>query len=396
MLRTLALIALAPALAFAKTTVARDARAGDLPVDEAEATTRIVLGEARSGGQNDNQNTPHDIHIDRLRVVPADSDGTVQVRLVLVLSSSSVDRRQAVLPIALPAGAHVVGARVSIGNEPELVAIALAPAAAREEFTRVFQVAKDPLLVERMPESDAPVPAGADPAIDPFATVASRATTDAGYTHYVVRAFPLSKGSSARVELDVELAQADAPRRLVIAHAQPIASVEVVSGPADARIVRTRRDVRAAIAMPLPAPRALPASVAEVASRTGVDAERSLYAGWATRTPTVLPTITIGDAGLRAPYGLDKATIRRTVKQHLAQLARCYTKVTEYQGGPEGTAVLRFFIAPNGLVAMANVDGEIDDERITSCLASEVRQWEFPRGDGGVLVNYPLTFKLAP
>lgn len=403
-MRTLALIALAPALAFARTSVSRHARAAEPATNTDEQATQFVIGKAGA-----------DISLDKLRVVVRGGDATT-VRLALTLSTRSNERRQAVIPLALPDGARIVGAAVTIGSTPRVVANPLAPMDARTTYQELFTVGKDPLLVERVnPELDALLPIG--PAREPqgdhmrttvwdaFAPVPARATDRTGLVEYVVRAFPLTKLDTARVELTIELASYDSTR-LVIAHAQRIGIVEVerpmvtedgetldpeICEPA---IVR-RVNVRAPIASTLPPMRRMPIAFANFVERAHVDTSHSLFAGWAAPT-AVVPIVHIGGP-VRGPLfsSVDKRTIRSVVKQHLPQLRRCYTAVTEYRGGQEGTAVMHFFISTDGTVASVNVDGELEDPRITSCLADQVRQWEFHPGDTGTMVNYPLTFRLA-
>jgi hypothetical protein len=164
--------------------------------------------------------------------------------------------------------------------------------------------------------------------------------------------------------------------------------------------VRRKYDVIAPIAMALPPARRMPVSVANVAERMSVDTTHSLYAGFAPPVPmrgraAAVPTVSIGMHRYTHSWSADKTTIRRVVKQHMAQLARCYTRVTEYRGGQEGTAVMHFFIELDGTVSNAFVDGEIDDARITECLVDQLVQWQFTPGNAGVMVHYPLTFKLA-
>lgn len=396
MLRTLALIALAPALAFARTTVSRDVGAG-APEETREDSTTIVLGAAGP-----------DISIDKLRVViAAPDDGARAVRIVLALSTASTERRQAVLPIGLSRGARIIGAAVQIGNEPRMAASVLAPEAARTEYQDLFRVHKDPLLVELADRGDAhAIPDDAfDPAshsLNAFLPAPPPASDRTDVTNYVVRAFPLTDRDRALVELTIEL-PADAAR-LSISPAQRLGTVEVQrtsSTGTPGLDLRRRRDVRGPIAMDLPPARVLPVSVAKLAERPHVDATQSLYAGFA---PTVvergragaIPTVTIDHAyGGHRYWSVDKTIIRRMVKQHIAQLARCYTKVTEYRGGPEGTAVMHFFIEPSGRISNVFVDGELDDPRITDCLADQVVQWQFSPGDGGVVVHYPLHFRIA-
>jgi hypothetical protein len=409
-MRTLALIALAPALVFAKTSVstgARDARAGVSEPDVRGTTATIVLGMAG-----------RDIVIDKLRVVmpraPGDDDGARTVRLVFTMSTASTERRQAVMPLGLPDGARIVGAAVAIGNEARMVASMLSPEAAREEYQDVFRIAKDPLLVERVDrardvhaiandafdEGPTPMfPTGSAPSFEAFVPVPPDATDRAGYANYVVRAFPLTDRDKALVELVIELP--DDAGRVEIANEQRIRTFEIERATASGPDVRRKHDVIAPIAMDLPAARRMPVSVANVAERMHVDMTHSLYAGFAPMVPmrgraAAVPTVSIG-VPHRAPHywSADKTTIRRVVRQHMAQLARCYTRVTEYRGGQEGTAVMHFFIELDGTVSNAFVDGEIDDARITECLVDQVVQWQFTPGHAGVMVHYPLTFKLA-
>ncbi|MFN0253780.1 MAG: AgmX/PglI C-terminal domain-containing protein [Kofleriaceae bacterium] len=461
-MRTLALIALAPALAFAKTSVsgAPDARAGGSEREGSRidtrgsrhdaATPRTDARTARADEPNESTATivlglaGRDIVIDKLRVVMPtrasmrgesvstrggtrgegkrargsdELDGMHRVRLVFTMSTPSTDRRQAVMPLGLPEGARIVGAAVAIGNEARMVASMMSPAGAREEYQDVFRIAEDPLLVERVdPARDVhaiandafdvgatPIfPTGAAPSLQAFVPVPPEATDRGGYVNYVVRAFPLTERDKARVELTIELP--DHTARLEIANEQRIRTLEIERATASGPNVRRRHDVREPIALDLPAPLRMPVSIARVADRVAdrmsVDATHSLYAGFAPPIPlrgrAAVPTVSIDMPHGPLPHcGVDKTTIRRVVKQHMAQLARCYTRVTEYRGGQEGTAVMHFFIAQDGTVSNAFVDGEIEDVRITECLVDELVRWQFTPGDSGVMVHYPLTFKLA-
>jgi TonB family protein len=86
--------------------------------------------------------------------------------------------------------------------------------------------------------------------------------------------------------------------------------------------------------------------------------------------------------------------IRRVIKQHRAQLARCYNRVVQFRGGSEGTAMLHFMIAADGTVHKVSVGGSITDVRIRSCLVDVTKSLRFPPDDYVVRVNYPLHFQL--
>ena len=408
--RTLALIALAPALAFAKTSVTgapREASAGT-PIETDSRVAPIVIGEAGA-----------DVELSKLRVI-VDGGEIPTVRLVLTLATDSNERRHAVIPLALPDTARITGGSIVLGVSAPMVAKALLPTAARAAYQELFQLGRDPLLVEQVTDAtEAPAPATAANAtnarpLDAFAPVPPRANDHlrtpfgsatrptcvglvdhAGVTNYVVRAFPLARSAAARVELIVELASPDATR-LVIAHARRIGRVEVqtaYAGGSPPPAIRVRHDTHAPISVALPPARALPVGVAAVAERPRVDAAHSLFAGWAREgTP---PRITFGSPTHCCATSVDGREIRRAFKLYRSRLARCYSRFTEYRGGQEGTAVIHFAIHPSGSVVAAEVDGELEDRRITDCLAGEVRTWTFRRGDAMVMANYPLHFTLA-
>ncbi len=87
--------------------------------------------------------------------------------------------------------------------------------------------------------------------------------------------------------------------------------------------------------------------------------------------------------------------IQRVFKQHRAQLERCYARVVQFRGGAEGTVVVRAKIAADGRVLRVSTDGTLDDRRVTSCVADEVKRWTFPADAETVVVTYPLRFRLG-
>jgi hypothetical protein len=383
--RALALIALAPALASAKTSVlAHDARAGDPTPEKADASEgveHVVFGQLNAS-----------VVMDKLRVAVTDREGTTTVRLAITVSSTDQDRRQATIPLGLPVGARIVDAAVTIGSELRTVTAMVEPGQARDAYQRAFDIGRDPLLVELVDDArDAhAIPTDAmDPErarLQAFAPAPPHASE--GAANYVLRAFPLENHGQARIELTLELPSGTA-KRLVIDHAARIGVVEVER--------RKRQDVRSPIAFDLPAAtRGLPAGVANIVERGFVDATRSLYAGWAPRPVRVrMPTVVVDSMPMGGDRWVDKGMVKRRVKEHMAQLGRCYEAVTQFQGGPEGTAVMHWLIDTSGTPQSITVDGEIDDPRITSCLAEQVAQWQFPAGDTNIVVNYPLHFAMA-
>jgi hypothetical protein len=111
------------------------------------------------------------------------------------------------------------------------------------------------------------------------------------------------------------------------------------------------------------------------------------------KAPTTPVVVVPAPVAISCSFGAPP--IRRVFKEHRAQLTRCYTRVVEYRGGADGTAVLHVTIAADGTVTATSVDGTLDDARITGCLVAEVKRWSFPADDATVVVNYPLQFRLA-
>jgi hypothetical protein len=107
-----------------------------------------------------------------------------------------------------------------------------------------------------------------------------------------------------------------------------------------------------------------------------------------------------GDAGPAVAIGqpnavgdLDKAVIRRYIKQNIQKITYCYEKQLLVKESLEGTVSTQFFISPNGSVAAANASGV--DPDVASCVAGVIKGIQFPKpkGGGGVQVNYPFTFR---
>jgi hypothetical protein len=92
---------------------------------------------------------------------------------------------------------------------------------------------------------------------------------------------------------------------------------------------------------------------------------------------------------------LDKAIIRRYIKQNLSKIQYCYEKQLLAKSGLDGTVMVNFFITNMGTVK-ASVGSGMDAE-VANCVAYVIAAIEFPkpRGGGGVQVNYPFTFHAA-
>jgi TonB family protein len=91
---------------------------------------------------------------------------------------------------------------------------------------------------------------------------------------------------------------------------------------------------------------------------------------------------------------LDKAIIRRIVRQSLSRIRYCYEKELVKDPTLAGTVTVTFTIDQRGSVATASASGM---PVVDACVASAVRSLVFPKPSGGGVVNvtYPFTFASA-
>ena len=122
--------------------------------------------------------------------------------------------------------------------------------------------------------------------------------------------------------------------------------------------------------------------------------------GWKDRLPPRKPgegpKATMGPP--RVEGGLDRAIIRRVVRQHLNQVKFCYQK--ELMADPDlyGRAVVKFTILASGRVMSAVMkESSLGNAKVEQCITQTVRRWLFPKpnGRGIVVVSYPFVFKAA-
>lgn len=92
---------------------------------------------------------------------------------------------------------------------------------------------------------------------------------------------------------------------------------------------------------------------------------------------------------------IGKRRVRRTVLDNVDQLRRCYEDQLQVEPLLEGKLQLTFVISGTGSVLSSNATGLGD--AVDYCVAGEIASMSFsPRPDGsGVVVNYPLFFRLA-
>jgi Ca-activated chloride channel family protein len=126
-------------------------------------------------------------------------------------------------------------------------------------------------------------------------------------------------------------------------------------------------------------------------SGTSVGHGYSVSAG---RAAVAIPTVTIGAPTLAADE-IGKPVIRRYVRRQLNQIRYCYDKRLISRPTLAGTLTVHFTIRDNGRVVAATADG-LGDAEVEACVAGVIQAIEFPRSDGGgvVQINYP--FELHP
>ncbi len=117
------------------------------------------------------------------------------------------------------------------------------------------------------------------------------------------------------------------------------------------------------------------------------------HGGWGRdgkRTAGVPNTLDIGPPTTGG--NLDKAIIKRYIKRNQAKIAYCYESELLARPAIEGQIMVNFLISGSGTVMSSSASGF--DGKVSSCVASVIKNIEFPKpSDGGnVQVNYPFTF----
>jgi len=83
------------------------------------------------------------------------------------------------------------------------------------------------------------------------------------------------------------------------------------------------------------------------------------------------------------------------VKQHLAEIRHCYEKQLVVRPDLAGTVDAQFIINGNGVVTQVSARG-LGDRTVESCVAGIIGAIQFPRPDGGGIVqvtSYPFILR---
>ncbi len=152
-----------------------------------------------------------------------------------------------------------------------------------------------------------------------------------------------------------------------------------------------------AAATGLAAPKAKPSSVTDGGSHEGETLsllrtdDGGTHDGGATFNGFAL------GSAVHAKGDLSKDDIRGVVEAHRDEIDACYgallKRKAKQKRPPQGTAKLKFEVAPDGTVASASVGpGGLDEAGFVTCVVDHVRKWKFPlpQGGGPVKVAYPV------
>jgi hypothetical protein len=106
-----------------------------------------------------------------------------------------------------------------------------------------------------------------------------------------------------------------------------------------------------------------------------------------------VPSVAIGSAS--SAGDLDKAIIRRYIRQNLPKISYCYEKELIARPQLNGTVSTQFMISGNGSVTASDASGV--DPAVSSCVAAVIGGIKFPqpKNGGSVQVNYPFIFRPA-
>ena len=93
---------------------------------------------------------------------------------------------------------------------------------------------------------------------------------------------------------------------------------------------------------------------------------------------------------------MDKELIRKVISGHRDQIRFCYELALQQSPSLAGKVSVQFAVGTQGLVSTARVaNSSAPSEKLSECLVSRVRTWQFPVGRAGGVssVTYPFVFK---
>ena len=89
--------------------------------------------------------------------------------------------------------------------------------------------------------------------------------------------------------------------------------------------------------------------------------------------------------------------VRRIVRQHINEVRYCYEQELPRHPALAGRLLVQFVVAGTGRVMTSFVESStLADPRVGMCVTEAVRRWEFPKPEGGGLVQVSYPFQLQP
>ncbi len=94
--------------------------------------------------------------------------------------------------------------------------------------------------------------------------------------------------------------------------------------------------------------------------------------------------------------GLDEEQIKQVINRNIGQIQYCYELGLQKQPHLTGRVTVRFQIGGNGRVKSAGLRAStVSSSQVENCIVSKVKNWKFPKPEGGVTVAvvYPFNLK---
>ena len=131
--------------------------------------------------------------------------------------------------------------------------------------------------------------------------------------------------------------------------------------------------------------------------RQAIDAEQNTNQAVALERkpdPNILAVVNAGNPEVTG--NLDNRAIQKVVKQHIAQVRKCYEKELANNQELKGQLTLQWLIDEGGYVSRIGLlETDMNNNRLESCIEDAIEYWHFPKPKGGdsVHVSCPFSFE---
>lgn len=110
--------------------------------------------------------------------------------------------------------------------------------------------------------------------------------------------------------------------------------------------------------------------------------------------PNILAVVNAGNPEVTG--NLDNRAIQKVVKQHIAQVRKCYEKELANDQELKGQLTLQWLIDEGGYVSRIGLlETDMNNNRLESCIEDAIEYWHFPKPKSGdsVHVSCPFSFE---